>query len=97
MLDLRPERRVFRVDAAEDARLRFNTSYFPGWTLYVDGTERAIVQRPPYGAMEFAVGAGVHEVRFVFEDTPTRRLALWISLLSLVAMAAMRMRPYPSG
>ncbi len=72
----------FEVDIGETAWLRVNTFYFPGWTLFVDGSERPIDHSNPNGVMEFALEPGQHRVHLSFLDTPVRRLGKAISLLS---------------
>ena len=56
--------RQFIVEAVVESRLRLNTFYFPGWTLYVDGVGRPIDYSNPQGVMEFSLGSGLHGVKF---------------------------------
>ena len=78
--------RQFIVEAVVESRLRLNTFYFPGWTLYVDGVERPIDYSNPQGVMEFSLGSGLHGVKFAFEDTPVRAWAGRLSLLALLVL-----------
>ena len=55
-----PADRQFVVEIAENAWLRLNTFYFPGWKLYVDGLKRPIDYSNPQGVMEFSLGSGMH-------------------------------------
>ena len=80
---LSPTAYDFRVSITEQARLRVNTFYFPGWTLYVDGVERPIQISHPEGLMEFPLESGEHLVEVRFQDTPVR---LWATRLSLLAL-----------
>ena len=77
-----PTDRKFRVRVDERALLRMNTFYFPGWTLYVDGTQQPIAHTNQNGLMDFSLGQGTHAVRFVFLSTPTRS---WSTRVSIVA------------
>jgi len=81
---LSPGNNQFRVVATAQSRLRLNTFYFPGWTLYVDGAVAPIDQFNPEGLMEFTLSPGQHQVQAVFQDTPVRRWSDWLSLLALL-------------
>jgi hypothetical protein len=72
----------YHVEVVDTARLRVNTFYFPGWTVYVDGQERSVVYDNRHGVMEFKLEAGDHWVQVRFEDTALRR---WSTVLSLLA------------
>jgi hypothetical protein len=87
---LSPAYYEFRVEITEEARLRVNTFYFPGWTLYVDGVERAIHYNNPRGVMEFPLEPGEHLVQVLFADTPVR---LWGTRLSLLALFLLLLTP----
>lgn len=76
----------FEVDIAQAARLRVNTFYFPGWTLFVDGSESSIDYSNPKGLMEFGLGPGHHIVQLSFLDTPVRRVGMTVSLLSFLLL-----------
>ena len=78
--------RRFIIEVVAESRLRLNTFYFPGWTLYVDGVERPTDYSNPQGVMEFSLGSGLHGVKFVFEDTPVRAWAGRLSLLALLLL-----------
>jgi hypothetical protein len=84
LLSARPSPTYFEIqaDVTEEARLRVNTFYFPGWTLYVDGSERKIDYLNPQGMIEFSLEPGEHQVQVRFVDTPLR---LWSTRLSLGA------------
>ncbi|MFL5800211.1 MAG: YfhO family protein, partial [Roseiflexaceae bacterium] len=84
IISLSPTYREFHVDAAQPARLRLNTFYFPGWTLTVDGAERTIDYTNPQGVIEFLLEPGQHVVRFRFVDTPIRWWGTILSLLTLL-------------
>jgi hypothetical protein len=77
----------FQIEVAKQARLRINTFYFPGWTLYVDGAERPTDYSNPQGLMDFSLEPGRHLVRVTLLDTPVRRWSDWLSLLALVVLA----------
>jgi hypothetical protein len=76
------------VEARDEARLRINTFYFPGWSVEVDGTPRPIDRGNPQGLMEIALEPGSHHVRVVFGDTPIRWWATRLSLLTAFVLVA---------
>jgi hypothetical protein len=79
-----PTRYNFWVNAINDVRLRMNVTYFPGWTLYVDGTKSAIDYQNQYGLIEFELEPGQHHLRLIFMNTPIRNAGLVISLLAFL-------------
>jgi hypothetical protein len=85
LLSARPSPTHFEIqaDVLEGARLRVNTFYFPGWTLYVDGSERGIDYLNPQGVIEFSLEPGEHQVQLLFRDTPVR---MWSSRFSLLGL-----------
>ena len=94
------ERRRYRVQVDEQAILRINTFYFPGWKLTVDGAERTVAHANPQGLMELTLEPGTHTLVLTFEDTAVRTRAMWISIGSLAALIltpvvarALRRRP----
>ena len=88
---LSPTYYEFHAEITEEARLRVNTFYFPGWTLYVDGVERPIDYNNPQGVMEFSLEQGEHLVQVLFTDTPVR---LWSTRLSLLALFLLLLVPW---
>ena len=93
LLSARPLPTHFEIqaDVTEEARLRVNTFYFPGWTLYVDGSEREIAYHNPQGAIEFSLEPGEHQVQVIFRDTPVR---LWGSRLSFLDLLLLVLAPW---
>ncbi|OGY18563.1 MAG: hypothetical protein A2900_03115 [Candidatus Chisholmbacteria bacterium RIFCSPLOWO2_01_FULL_50_28] len=71
----------------EPARLRFYTHYFPGWKLYVDDEAVAPDPDKTEGLLEVNLSPGTNDQRIVkalFERTPVRSMAEWISLVSML-------------
>ena len=88
MLDIvhwRAHSRLFRVSAELPATVRVSTFYYPGWTALIDGREIPVGIEKDSGAMLINVPPGKNEVLLEFRDTPLRRVAKWISIISLLA------------
>jgi hypothetical protein len=77
-----PTRQSFSVEVAKDTLVTSSTFYFPGWTLYVDGEERAVTASDPHGLAQFFLESGRHEVDLRFEATHVRA---WSARLSIIA------------
>lgn len=88
---LSPTYYEFHAGITEKARLRVNTFYFPGWSLYVDGVERPIDYSNPQGVIEFSLERGEHLVQMIFADTPIR---LWSTRISLLALFLLLFAPW---
>jgi hypothetical protein len=81
------ETRDISVDASAPAVLRIATFYYPGWKAGLDGGTIPIRVEKGTGAMLLDVPAGRHLVTLRFVDTPLRRTATIVSLISLFALA----------
>jgi hypothetical protein len=86
-----PTELEFRAQIADEARLRINTFYFPGWTLSVNGITRPIDRSSSQGVMELSLEQGDHWVWLTFGDTPVR---LWSARLSLLALLLLLVTPW---
>ena len=62
-------------------------AYFPGWELWVDDQKQEIDFSN--GLIDFSKFVGEHRVEIKFVETPVRRLADTISILSLLFLLAM--------
>ena len=72
-----------RMDA--DGIVTFNTLYFPGWIVVVDGKKVPILYKSG-GIIRALIPAGVHEVRIQFTNTMPRLVGNIISIVSLVGI-----------
>lgn len=75
----------YSVDAQERAELMENTLYFPGWTVFIDGTAipvefQSMLHR---GIMTFWIDPGTHDVRVELRDTKVRSMANGITVISI--------------
>jgi MFS family permease len=93
LVDNAPSKRSFSIVVSQPARLRLNTFYFPGWTLYVDNVETPTSHANEQGLMDFSLPTGKHDVRLEFHDTPIRT---WSTRLSLATLALLLLAPAAS-
>lgn len=84
----------FNVSASADSRIVDNTLYFPGWKVFVDGREAPIEYQDENwrGLMTFPITSGEHKVRVVFGETPLRKVADMISIVSIGIIATIASR-----
>ncbi len=76
-----PTRYVFDLKAIGEGWVKLNISYFPGWTVTLDGKEWPMSEQS--GVMRFIAPSGAHNVTVQFRDTPVRKTAGMVSVLSL--------------
>lgn len=75
------------VTSYKESTVSANILYFPGWKAYVDGKETPIIYQPD-GIIHVNMPVGEHQLSVKFIETPLRRLADAVSLLSLFSLAA---------
>lgn len=76
-------RHIFSVNAKNNVRVRDNTTYFPGWQVFVDGKKVPIEFQDinHRGLITFAVPKGLHTVEVSFHESPIRFISNGISLV----------------
>jgi hypothetical protein len=84
VLAWQPEKRVIGAEVYSNALLRVATFYYPGWVARLDGGKVQIVTESNTGEMLVSVPNGKHTLTLEFVDTPLRRSAKYISLISLL-------------
>jgi len=77
-----------RAVMPEEGQVRFYTYYFPGWKAYVDEQPVPLWPSGSLGLITLTVPQGEHVVTIRFEDTPLRAGAKWITLLTVILLAA---------
>jgi len=78
-------RATFSINALSQTQVQFNTVYFPGWKVKVDGKEIPISYNNDNGLIRFLINPGNHNVNISFGETPLRMISDLISLVSLIA------------
>jgi hypothetical protein len=84
-----PEHRVVRVELTEADQLWIRAFNFPGWTATVDGKPAEIKTGDDLGDIQIDLAAGNHEVRVDFLDTPVRRNAERVTLITFIFVIVM--------
>ncbi len=77
---------TWQIDAKTPSQVAVPLHYWPGWQANVDDTPLAIQPLPDLGWATFEVPAGSHQVELFLTDTPIRRTANLVSLVSVVAL-----------
>lgn len=86
VVDRRTASQTWRVDvASSEARVAFQTLYYPGWRAFVDGREVACEAQPGWGVIAVSVPQGSHEIVLRFAHTKRRLAAELVSLAALLA------------
>ncbi len=83
-----PKRADITFEADEPTTLVFDWTYFPGWRASLDGEMVEVRPEGPHGFVAVDVPAGAHEIAVWFGPTPVRRVALALSVASLIGLAA---------
>ncbi|MBI5449604.1 hypothetical protein HY948_04815 [Candidatus Gottesmanbacteria bacterium] len=73
------------ADIEEDAVIRLNRLYFPGWVVMIDGNKQ-LINYSEDGTIFFSARKGVHAIEVLFAETPIRVGADLISIVSLSCM-----------
>ncbi len=72
----------FNINVLERSILQIPITYFPGWTVYVDGIKTQQEKPSNLGLIIIGVNTGQHRVEVKFENTPIRNFANILSLIS---------------
>lgn len=73
----------FDADVKMDSLVQINTIYFPGWKIFIDGKEATVNFNNNQGLIQVIVNQGSQKVEGKFTQTPVRKTADIITLLSL--------------
>jgi hypothetical protein len=98
----RPAQIAAQVTVPAPFSLAIHRFYFPGWQARIDGQAAPVYPSGELGLVTVDVPAGDHVVELRFGDTPLRRFANGLSLLSLgiwlvLAIPTLRRRPWLAG
>ena len=89
MLEWKPQERLISTRSSEQFILNVATYDFPGWTARIDGEPAGLRRNENAGVISIEAPAGEHVLRLTFENTPVRRRAAQISMVSVVVCAVL--------
>lgn len=72
------------VDSKEPTELVLHSFYYPGWTAYIDGQKTIVNPNKPVGDISLDIPSGRHYIKLVFEETPMRKIANLITIITLL-------------
>jgi len=84
ILDDKFAKKVFKINAQSDTIFQLNTFYFPGWNGYLDNKKVNILANNKYKLITVLVPKGEHELKFLFMDTPIRKVGDIISIIAVI-------------
>lgn len=77
------QEKIFQVEVIKPTIFQLNTFAFPGWTAYLDKQKIIINNNNDYQLINVNLPRGNYQLRFVFEDTAIRKIANWITLITI--------------
>lgn len=83
----------FSYKATTNPTFRINTIYYPGWRAYVNTTEVDISYDNPQGVMEVKADMYSNRIYLEFGETLPRTLANGVSIVSLLVLGFIALRP----
>lgn len=79
-----PQTKQFRVNSSRGGVFQVNTFAYPGWKVILDGQVVPFQDNNSLKLIQVTVPKGNHEIEAVFTDTPLRKIANIISIISLI-------------
>jgi len=79
----------FKIDVKSPAQVRVSAYYFPGWKVFSGDKELKIDYQNELGLITFDLESGTHEVEGKLFNTPTRNIANFLSLFSVLGSLAL--------
>ena len=77
-----PHQKIFKTKG--EGILRVNVYNFPGWKAFCDKEELKIEETGKLRLITLKIPQGRHRIEVVFTDTPVRRLANFVSLVTVI-------------
>lgn len=79
---------VFNINVTKKSLVSVNTTYFPGWSVNIDGLNIPISYQKS-GLIQFFVDPGSHYIKVQFNETPIRLVSDIVSLLFLLFLSCL--------
>ena len=83
------ESRIFTVDSPQPARVRVRLFYFPGWHVFVNGSEVRNLERDAHDVLVIPLPPGHSRVLLEFQSTPDEIAGIVISCLAAMVISAL--------
>jgi hypothetical protein len=81
--------KTFKVNVESTTEFQLNTFNFVGWNAYLDNQKIKINDNNKLKLIMVQLPKGEHELSFIFEDTPVRKIANIISCLGVIFIVIM--------
>lgn len=81
-----PGKFILEGISSGESTLQFSTTYFPGWTLKVDGVKTEIIRNNPYNLITVSISSGKHKIEGYFDNTLVRSIGNSISVFFIVLL-----------
>lgn len=75
---------LFEADIKSPSIVRFNTAYFPGWTVYSESSKVAV--KNSSGVIEVPLRTGQQRVKLRLENTMLRKTAKLVTLFTVISV-----------
>lgn len=85
--------KTFTTQADDPYVFQLNTYNFPGWKAYLDNRQIMINDNNDLKLIQVEIPAGKHEVSFRFENTPIRSIANVMSVVSILLVLILLLKP----
>lgn len=83
----------FTYKATSPTAFQINTIYYPGWKAYLNGEQIKISYNNPQGVMQLAASQYRNSIHLVFEETLARTLSDVVSVVSILVILFILLRP----
>ena len=83
-----PKQFTAQLTADQPTTLIANTFYYPGWVATINGQPADLTPRDSDGLISLNLPSGTHDITITFTETPLRRTANAISLITLFVLIA---------
>lgn len=83
ILEHKSDELIARIKTSEKIDIAFPVTYFPGWKMFVNGTEKSVKTTTKYYLITGNFDKGDFIVKLNFENTPVRTLGNILSLVFL--------------
>ena len=97
---VKTQEKHLQINISESVQVSFNTSYFPGWTLYIDGVETDF-QTDELGRITPQIihddaHSKTHDLVLIWQETALRKTANYVSALTIILSVAAIVFSYAS-